>query len=160
MQFLIGLLLEVFGELVLALVGQAIGTAFQGGIGLIGQAAGHAFEAVFGRRRSTARAAVASTSISARVPTLLTATTKFILFALLGAMLGAGSLMAFPESFSRTLDARVTVLIGAPVGRGLAMAVAGAMRRRRGGAARALESFSHGLAFALPMALIRYLWAN
>ena len=158
MQFLVGLVLEVFGELVLALIGQAIGAAFQGMFGRIGHTADHAFDAVFGRFRGASRMAVVATSTS--TPTGLTATTKFVLFALLGAMLGGASLAAFPESFVRTLDARVTVLIGAPVGCGLAMAAAGAMRRRRGGTAHALESFSHGLAFALPMALMRFLWAT
>ena len=147
MEFIFGLLFEIFGELILGALAELL-------LGLIGQLIGDAFAGLFNRLTGRSRAALAEP----RKP--LSGSARFLLFALASGALGAVSLHLFPASFARTFDTRVTLLIGIPIACGLMMAALGAWRQQRGRPAGSLESFSHGLAFALPSTLIRFIWAT
>ena len=139
MEIILELLFQLFGELILGLIGQAIGAAFDG---------------LFSRVSTRSRAAVSGASGA------MSPVAKFLLYLFASALLGWASLQVFPASFLKVPDTRIAALIGVPMACGLAMAAMGEFRRKRGRPVRALESFSHGLAFALPMALIRYFWAS
>lgn len=147
MEFIFGLLFESFGELILGALAELF-------LGLIGQLIGDAFAGIFNALGGRSRAALAEPRKA------LSGTARFLLFALASGVIGAASLQLFPASFARTLDTRVALLIGIPIACGLLMAAVGAWRQQRGGPAGTLESFSHGLAFALPSTLIRFVWAT
>ena len=147
MEFILGLLFELFGELILGALAELL-------LGLVGQLIGDGFAGIFNRLTGRSRAALAEP----RKP--LPVTARVLLFALASCVIGAVSLQLFPTSFARTLDTRVALLIGIPIACGLMMAGIGAWRQKRGRPAGSLESFSHGLAFSLPTTLIRFIWAT
>ncbi len=147
MEIILGALFELFGELILGALAELL-------LGLIGQLIGDMFSGMFNRLTGRSR----TTLTEARRP--LSGSARFVLFALASCAIGALSLQLFPASFARTLDTRIAVLVGVPIACGLMMAAVGAWRQRRGRPAGSLESFHHGLAFALPTTLIRYIWAT
>ena len=147
MEFILGALFELLGELILGALAELL-------LGLVGQLVGDMFSGIFNRLTGRGREAVAD----ARKP--LSGSARLVLFALVSGVIGVVSLQLFPASFARTLDTRIAVLIGVPIACGLMMAAVGAWRQKRGRPAGSLESFSHGLAFALPTTLIRYIWAT
>jgi len=146
MEFILGALSELFGELILGALAELL-------LGLIGQVIGAMAAGMFNRLTGRSREALAD----ARKP--LSGSARFVIFALASCMIGVLSLQLFPASFARTQDTRIAVLIGVPIACGLMMAAVGAWRQKRGRPAGSLESFSHGLAFALPTTLIRFIWA-
>ena len=147
MEFILGALFELLGELILGALAELL-------LGLVGQLVGDMAAGIFNRLTGRGRAAVGEPRKA------LSGSARFILFALASCVIGAVSLQLFPASFARTLDTRIAVLIGVPIACGLMMAAVGAWRQKRGRPAGSLESFSHGLAFALPTTLIRYIWAT
>jgi len=147
MEAIFTVLFEIFGELILGALLELI-------LGLIGQLFGDAFAGIFNFLTGNSRAALEEP----RKP--LSGAARFLLFALASCAIGALSLQLFPASFARSFDTRLTLLIGVPIACGLMMAAIGAWRQKRGRPAGSLESFSHGLAFALPTTLIRYIWAT
>jgi hypothetical protein len=147
MEAIFTVLFEIFGELILGALLELI-------LGLIGQLFGDAFAGVFNILTGNGRAALTQP----RKP--LSGAARVLLFALASCAIGAISLQLFPASFARSFDTRVTLLIGVPIACGLMMAAIGAWRHKRGRPAGSLESFSHGLAFALPTTLIRFIWAT
>ena len=85
---------------------------------------------------------------------------RLVFYLAVSAVMGGLSLLVFPHSFTRNLDTRLAVLVGTPIACALLMAAIGTFKRKRGRMTRTLESFTFGLAFALPMALIRFFWTT
>ncbi len=77
-----------------------------------------------------------------------------------GAMLGGVSLLVFPDSFVRSETFHGINIIITPVLAGLVMALIGKLRERKGQELLRLDSFAYGFIFALPMAIIRFLYTN
>jgi hypothetical protein len=145
MEIVVTVLIELFGELILGAVlqvlGQALGALFGGLFRGIGNVL-HNRQETGGLRGS------------------LPVAGAFLLYGAISIALGLASLALFPASFARTLDTRVAVLVGMPMACGVMMALVGNWKRKRGRPARTLESFMHGLAFAWPFALVRFVWAH
>ena len=81
-------------------------------------------------------------------------------YGLLGALAGGVSLLLFPNSFMHTRATRIASLLLTPVAGGLAVALLGAWRRRKGQATIELDRFGYGYLFALAMALVRFRWGG
>lgn len=129
-EFLVELILELFGEALLQVVFEALAEALA---------------RLFGRTRTPGDGggvlAVAG-------------------YAMLGLVSGALSLLLVPHSLMHSHAGRVAALLLAPVIAGLAMVLLGRWRRRAGKASSELTRFGCGYAFALGMAVVRFLFAG
>lgn len=130
MEFFIELIFEFFGELLLQIVFEALAEA---GLHIV-------------RKPDPQRAPVAAWKL-------------VVGYTLLGLVVGAISLWIFPYAMAHTHLARVTNLLLAPVASGLAMALIGAWRQRRGQQVLGIDRFAYGYVFALSMAVVRFVWA-
>ena len=81
-------------------------------------------------------------------------------YSLLGGIAGGLSLLHFPHSLMHTTHGRVACLVLAPVVSGLAMAIIGGWRRRRGQPVLGIDGFAYGYVFAFAMALVRFICAR
>ena len=81
-------------------------------------------------------------------------------YAMLGALLGALSLWAFPGHFTRSGWPRLLNLVVTPVLAGLAMTLLGRWRARRGDPVLRIDRFACGYLFALAVAVVRYNFAG
>jgi len=81
-------------------------------------------------------------------------------YTLLGALLGALSLWAFPNHLTRDGWPRLLNLVLTPVLAGLAMTLLGRWRARRGDAVLRIDRFACGYLFALSMAVVRFNFAS
>lgn len=77
-------------------------------------------------------------------------------YVLLGLLAGGLSLWLHPQSFIHSTIGRLGNLLLAPVAMGLAMAVVGAWRQKRGQQTLGIDHFAYGYAFALAMSLVRF----
>ena len=77
----------------------------------------------------------------------------------LGAMAGGFSLLIFPHHLFRPSRIRGGSLLISPIATGAIMSVVGSVLRGRGKRSIQIETFWYGFAFALGMALIRFLFA-
>jgi cytochrome bd-type quinol oxidase subunit 2 len=130
-EFIVELIFEFFGDLLLQIVFETLAEA---GLHLV--------------RKSDAERAPA-------------AAWKLVVgYTLLGAVVGAISLWVFPHAMAHSHFARVTNLLLAPIASGLAMALVGAWRQRRGQQVLGIDRFAYGYMFALSMAVVRFIWAS
>ena len=81
-------------------------------------------------------------------------------YLLVGAALGAASLLIWPNRFFEPGPIPGLSLLLSPLGAGVAMYAWGAYRQTRGHVTTNLATFLGGAAFALGTALVRFLWAN
>ncbi|WP_457418845.1 hypothetical protein [Roseateles sp. P5_E7] len=81
-------------------------------------------------------------------------------YALLGALLGALSLWAFPNHLTRDGWPRLANLVVTPVIAGVAMALIGRWRARRGDTVLRIDRFAYGYLFALAVAIVRFNFAS
>lgn len=81
-------------------------------------------------------------------------------YALLGAILAGLSLLVFPTHLVLNRLGQWANLLLAPVAAGLAMAILGAWRTRRGQDTLRIDSFAYGYLFALAFALVRFVFAR
>lgn len=81
-------------------------------------------------------------------------------YALLGAGVGALSLWAFPSHLTRDGWPRLVNLVVTPVLAGLAMALLGRWRARRGDPVLRIDRFAYGYLFALAVAVVRFNFAS
>ena len=81
-------------------------------------------------------------------------------YALLGALLGGLSLWLFPGHLTREGWPRLLNLVLTPVLAGLAMALLGRWRARRGDPVLRIDRFAYGYLFALAVAVVRYNFAQ
>jgi hypothetical protein len=81
-------------------------------------------------------------------------------YAVFGAAFGGLSLLVLPSHLVVNHLGQVANLLLAPVAAGLAMAILGAWRARRGQDALRIDSFSYGYLFALTFALVRFHFAH
>ena len=79
-------------------------------------------------------------------------------YTLIGALLGGLSLLVVPHNLVPE-SARVVNLVVTPIAVGVAMALLGAWRARRGQAVLRIDRFAYGYLFALSMALVRFFFA-
>ncbi len=77
-------------------------------------------------------------------------------YILLGAACGGLSLWLFPNYFVKSQMGRAVSFVITPVLAGAGMALIGAWRRRRGEQCIRLDRFVYGYAFALAMAAVRF----
>jgi len=131
LEFIFELVFEFFGEVILQIIFEALAE-----VGL------HLFRSARGPRR--------------RANPVLAA----FGYVLLGGIVGAISLVIFPNSIMRTQNGRIVTLLLAPVASGLAMSILGAWRERRGQQVLGLDRFAYGYVFALAMSGVRFLWAH
>jgi hypothetical protein len=80
----------------------------------------------------------------------------FVGYGVLGLALGSLSLLIFPHSFARSLEARNIGLLLIPLVSGLVMASLGWLRIRQGKRQIRLDSFSYGAICAFGMAIVRF----
>jgi hypothetical protein len=80
----------------------------------------------------------------------------FFGFAVVGVLVGAASLAAFPQPLSTSFSARLAILIFAPLSCGGLMHILGTYRRRRRRSSTSFASFLGGFAFALGVAAFRF----
>ena len=130
MEVLLHALLEVFGELLLQVVFEALA---ESGLRIV-------------RRRTP--------------PTPPPAWLAAVGYVALGAACGGLSLWPFPHFFVETEDGRVLTLILTPLLAGLAMSALGAWRRARGQELLRLDRFVYGYAFALALAVVRLVFGH
>lgn len=130
MEFIVELILEIFGEFILQFVFEALSE-----VGL----------RMFSRSSTRAPAS----------PWL-----AVVGYVLLGALCGALSLWLLPTFVVKSHIGRAVSLVVTPVLAGAAMALVGAWRRQRGEALLRLDRFAYGYAFALAMAAIRFSFAT
>ena len=76
-------------------------------------------------------------------------------YMIVGATLGGLSLLVFPESLIPA-HLRILNLIFTPILAGIAMAILGWLRQKRGQELIRLDKFMYGFIFAFSMALVRY----
>lgn len=76
-------------------------------------------------------------------------------YALLGAILGGISLLAFPNNLVPPAW-RVANLVATPIAVGGVMVIMGAWRARRGQSVLRIDRFAYGYLFALSIALVRF----
>jgi hypothetical protein len=126
-MFLIELLVEVFGELLLQLLFEGLAE-----IGL------HLF------RKPGSDAANFGAWLRA------------LGYVLLGLLAGGLSLWLPPQSFIHSGAGRLGNLLLAPVAMGLTMAIVGAWRKKRGQQTLGIDHFAYGYVFALSMSLVRF----
>ena len=81
-------------------------------------------------------------------------------YALLGALLGALSLWAFPNHLTRDGWPRLANLVVTPLLAGAAMALLGRWRARRGDTVLRIDRFAYGYLFALAVAIVRFNFAS
>lgn len=81
-------------------------------------------------------------------------------YALFGLIAGGLSLLIFPQSFARSEHFHGISLVAAPVLAGLAMAGLGWWLERHGKRRLRLDSFIYGFIFAMPMAIVRFLYTS
>jgi hypothetical protein len=81
-------------------------------------------------------------------------------YLLLGAGVGGLSLLVFPSSFVAGRAARIVSLVVTPLLAGALMGALGAWRRRREQELIRMDRFGYAFAFALGMALVRFVWAQ
>ena len=81
-------------------------------------------------------------------------------YALLGTIAGGVSLLIFPEPFVRSERFHGINLLISPVLAGLGMAGLGWLLDRSGKRRLQLDSFVFGFIFALPMAIVRFLYTS
>ena len=79
-------------------------------------------------------------------------------YTLIGVLLGGLSLLVVPHNLVPE-SARVVNLVVTPIAVGVAMALLGAWRARRGQAVLRIDRFAYGYLFALSMALVRFFFA-
>ena len=81
-------------------------------------------------------------------------------YGLLGLIAGGLSLLIFPESFARSEKYHGASLLVSPVLAGLGMAGLGWLLKRQGKRLIRLDSFLYGYIFALPIAIVRFLYTS
>ncbi|HEX6284469.1 MAG TPA: hypothetical protein VFZ71_06315, partial [Pyrinomonadaceae bacterium] len=81
-------------------------------------------------------------------------------YALLGTIAGGVSLLIFPEPFVRSEKFHGINLLISPVLAGLGMAGLGWLLDQSGKRRLQLDSFVFGFIFALPMAIVRFLYTS
>jgi hypothetical protein len=81
-------------------------------------------------------------------------------YALLGFIAGGLSLLIFPNNFVRSERYHGASLLVSPVLAGLGMAGLGWALRRQGKTVLRLDSFLYGYIFALPIAIVRFLYTS
>jgi len=81
-------------------------------------------------------------------------------YAVFGAVLGALSLLAFPNYLMADKSLRVANAALSPIAAGLGMAAVGAWREKRGQVVLRIDRFSYGYVFALAFGLIRFWFAG
>lgn len=81
-------------------------------------------------------------------------------YALLGALLGGLSLWAFPNHLTSEGWPRWLNLLFTPVLAGVAMALLGRWRARRGDTLLRIDRFAYGYLFALTVAVVRFKFAG
>jgi hypothetical protein len=81
-------------------------------------------------------------------------------YAILGSLAGGVSLFVFPHPLVRPSRVHGISLLVSPVVTGLLMSFIGSSLRRQGKKVVQIESFGYGFAFALGMALIRFLFVR
>ena len=81
-------------------------------------------------------------------------------YCMFGALLGGLSLLVFPNSFVRSESLHGISLVISPVLAGLFMSLIGRIRKQQGKSLLRLDSFIYGFLFALPIAAVRFLYAN
>jgi hypothetical protein len=77
----------------------------------------------------------------------------------LGAAAGGLTLLIFPDSFIQGFGLRIANLVLTPLCLGVIMGVLGAWRRRRDQSLVRLDHFGYAYAFAVALALVRFIWA-
>jgi hypothetical protein len=85
---------------------------------------------------------------------------RILVFAVLGAIVGAITLWLFPEHFIRNQQLRVASLVLSPVVAGAVFTAVGRRRNRKGKRVSALETFWPAYTFALALAVARHYWAG
>ena len=153
MEIVFEALFELFGELILGILVELVGSAF-------GSLFARPAPAGAAAKPSHAQPPYAADTVSPLTPKPVSPALKLAFYLCLGLVLGGLSLLLFPQSFTRSLDARMAVLISTPLACGLMMAGIGEYKRKHGRIAKTLESFGFGCAFALPMALLRFFFAT
>ena len=83
-----------------------------------------------------------------------------LVYGILGAALGALSLIFFPASLAHALWLRILTLVIVPVLAGLAMNALGNWRRRHDQTIIRLDHFGYAYLFALALAIVRFVWAR
>lgn len=81
-------------------------------------------------------------------------------YALLGAVVGGISLLLVPNAFLQSRSLRIVNLIVTPIVSGAAMVLIGRLRARRGQPVPSIDRFAYGLTFAFAMAAVRFAWAH
>jgi hypothetical protein len=131
MEFLFGLVFEIFGEVILQVFFQALAEA------------GLHFLRDPDKTRKQPNAWLLSLG-----------------YAAMGALIGLLSLLLFQQSLIHDDMARRFNLLLSPLAGGLGMAAVGAWRRKTGRATIELDRFTYGFVFAFGMTAVRYLGAN
>jgi hypothetical protein len=130
MEELIFVILQLFGEIVLQIIGQLM---LEGSLTKV--------VAYFKR-------------VKRRNPVAV-----WFFYVLLGAGLGLLSLLIFSDHFIKSKALRIVNLIVTPIIAGLFMSLVGYLRRKKGQDSIQLDRFVYGASFALAMALVRWIWA-
>jgi hypothetical protein len=81
-------------------------------------------------------------------------------YAFFGAVIGALSLLVFPNYLMTTKNLRVANAALSPIVAGLSMAAMGKWRAKRGQAVLRIDKFSYGYLFALAFGLVRFWFAS
>ena len=83
-----------------------------------------------------------------------------ITYVLLGALAGGLSLLIFPHPLVHASRLHGINLLVSPLVTGLAMSLIGSILSRQGKKVTRIESFGYGFSFAFGIALVRYLFAT
>ena len=154
MEIIFEVLFELFGQIILTFLAEVIG-------GLFGNLFSNAKDGVASRLRPATKPGAHPPDADGAAPERsFSPAAKLAFYLCLSGLFGWISLHLFPVSLARHRDTKIAMLIGVPLVCGLLMAVIGEFKRKRGRVAQTLESFGYGLAFALPIALIRFLWTR
>ena len=131
MEVIFEALFEIFGELILQVLFEALAEV---GVHLT--------------RKDTSGQAP-------RSPTLLV-----VGYAVLGVIAGAASLLVFSQSLAHTHNGRLATLLLVPLAAALTTMFLGRWRVRKGQTAAGIDRFMYAYLFALGMASVRYVFAT
>jgi hypothetical protein len=80
-----------------------------------------------------------------------------LIYGALGVVVGGLSLLVFSNPFMHNPMASLANLVLSPIAGGLAMALLGAWRKKRGQQTIQMDTFAYGFVFAFVLALVRFI---
>ena len=147
--FILQILWEFFGELILQVVVQFVVELFVRFVSSIFS------DAPVSQTEATVKSVTETINQTRAHPAAI-----WVLYATLGAVIGFISVWAHPAHFIRTVSHRWLNLVITPLISGWTMAALGHWHQKRGDRVVGMDKFFNGWGFALAFAVVRFVWCR